>query len=93
MTLTDPREALAEQSNFIGYLLALASLGRVVHAMADDNDRRTDTSSDADDFVHVLLGVASLGNAIERLAETAPPTAHPEITTVQSDPVITRWLR
>lgn len=93
MTLTDPREALAEQSAFIGYLVGLASLGRVVHAMADDSDRRTDTSCDADDFVHVLLGVASLGKAIERLAETAPPAAHPETTTLQSDPVITRWLR
>ena len=29
MTLTDPREALADQSNFIGYLLGLAGLGQV----------------------------------------------------------------
>ena len=93
MTLTDPREALAEQSTFIGYLMGLASLGRVVRAMADDGDRQTNTSSDADDLVHVLLGVASLGNAIERLAETAPAAAHPEATTSPSDSAITRWLR
>ena len=36
MTLIDPREALAEQSNFIGYLLGEAGLGQVVRALADD---------------------------------------------------------
>ena len=28
MTLTDPREALADQSSFISYLMGLAGLGR-----------------------------------------------------------------
>ena len=40
MTLTDPRDALADQSNFIGYLMGLARLARVVHALAADGDRR-----------------------------------------------------
>ena len=56
MTLTDPREALAEQSNFIGYLMGLASLAGVVHVLAADGDARADNPRDADDFVHVLLG-------------------------------------
>ena len=60
MTLTDPREALADQSNFIDYLIGLAGLGQLVHALAD-GDRRADSSGDADDFVNVLLGIASLG--------------------------------
>ena len=77
MTLTDPREALADQSSFISYLIGLAGLARVVHALAADGDRRADPSRDADDFVHVLLGLASLGDAIERLAESAPAQHHP----------------
>jgi len=64
MTLTDPREALADQSNFIGYLVGLAGVARMVHTLADD-DRRSDTCHGPDDFVHVLLGLASLGAAIE----------------------------
>ena len=91
MTLTDPREALAEQSTFIDYLLGLASLGRVVHAMAADADRRIDTVCD-DDFVHLLLGLASLGDSIERLAETAPPQDSSAAATA-SDSTTTRWLR
>ena len=71
MTLTDPRESLADQSNFIGYLVGLASLARVVHALAADGERRAEQSREADDFVHVLLGVASLGEAIERMAKSA----------------------
>ena len=42
MTLTDPRDALAEQSSFISYLVGLAGLARVVHALAADGDRRVD---------------------------------------------------
>ena len=38
MTLTDPREALADQSNFVGYLVGLAGLARVVHTLAADGD-------------------------------------------------------
>ena len=62
MTLTDPREALAEQSNFVGYLVGLAGLARMVHTLAADGDRRADPPRDADDFVHALLGLASLGD-------------------------------
>ncbi len=93
MTLTDPRDALAEQSTFIGYLMGLASLGRVVQSLASDCDNTTETSADADDFVHLLLGVASLGASVERLAESAPTQCHRETTTTVSDSAVTRWLR
>ena len=92
MTLTDPREALAEQSNFIGYLVGVAGLAQLVHTLAADGDPTRGSAVDADDFVHLLLGVASLGEAIERLAESAlaqrlrasqpPPARRPG-----------RWLR
>ena len=94
MTLTDPREALAEQSTFIGYLMGLASLGQVVQALAADNDRRADTPCDADDFVHLLLGIAGLGAAIERLAETASGRKRIcEADESATDSAYTRWLR
>lgn len=89
MTLTDPREALADQSNFIGYLVGLAGVARMVHTLADD-DRRSDTRRGPDDFVHVLLGLASLGAAIERIANSA--TAQQNTDTAAVIPT-TRWLR
>ncbi|HWF28852.1 MAG TPA: hypothetical protein VG327_10830 [Mycobacterium sp.] len=93
MTLTDPRDALADQSNFNGYLVGLAGLARVVHTLAADGDRRSDPPSDSDDFVHVLLGVASLGEAIDRLAN--PTMAQPNSTAEAPPPGSTtiRWLR
>lgn len=93
MTLTDPREALAEQSTFIGYLMGLASLGQVVHTLAADGDNQTETTADADDFVHLLLGLASLGASVERLAEYAPAQPHRDTTASAPDAAITRWLR
>jgi hypothetical protein len=91
MTLTDPREALADQSDFIGYLVGLAGLARVVHALAADSGRRAEATRDADDFVHVLLGLASLGAGVERLAGSAVvqhnPAAKPPTTSAA------RWLR
>lgn len=89
MTLTDPREALADQSNFIGYLLGLAGVAQLVHTLADD-DRRSDTSRIPDDFVHVLLGLASLGAAIDRIANKA--STQPNSTAPAVLPT-TRWLR
>lgn len=75
MTLTDPREALADQSDFIGYLVGLAGLGQVVHTLAADSRcggvAGYDPPGDADNFVHALLGVASIGAAIERFANSA----------------------
>lgn len=75
MTLTDPREALADQSDFIGYLVGLAGLGQVVHALAADtrfgDADRPDARRNANDFVHALLGLASIGAAIERFANSA----------------------
>jgi hypothetical protein len=93
MTLTDPRDALVEQSSFVSYLVGLAGLARVVHALAADGDRRADPHRAADDFVHLLLGLASVGAAIERLAESAPaPRSHapaaPPPTSSNA-----RWLR
>lgn len=88
MTLTDPREALADQSDFIGYLVGLAGLARVVHTLADD-DRRAGGPHDADDFVHVLLGLASLGAAIERFANSAVTQQNPTAAATST----TRWLR
>ena len=93
MTLTDPREALADQSSFVSYLVGLAGLARVVHALAADGDRRDGPPREADDFVHVLLGVASLGDAIERLAESAPAQQHQRVTAPSPDSTTTRWLR
>ena len=93
MTLTDPREALADQSNFIGYLVGLAGLGRMVHMLAADGARWSEPIGDADDFVHVLLGLASLGGAIERLADstTAQPNAAGD--TPRPMEATVRWLR
>jgi hypothetical protein len=92
VTLTDPREALADQSNFIGYLVGLAGLGRVVQTLAADDDRRSGASLDADDFVHMLLGIASLAAGIERLANFA--AAQPNPTSEASAEATTqRWLR
>jgi hypothetical protein len=92
VTLTDPREALADQSDFIAYLVGLAGLARVVHTLADD-DRRSERPSDSDDFVHALVGLASIGAAIERFANSAMTQQVPISETPPSDALITRWLR
>jgi hypothetical protein len=90
--LTDPREALAQQSSFVSYLVGLAGLARAVHALAGDGDHRAvDPPREADDFVHVLLGLASLGEAIERVAESVPPRAAGAPAAAPS--TNTRWLR
>jgi len=93
MTLTDPREALSDQSNFIGYLVGLAGLAKVVHTLAGNDDRRAGGPRDAEDFVHVLLGIASLGDGIERVANSATVQANPtdDAPSPASTPV--RWLR
>jgi hypothetical protein len=92
MTLTDPREALADQSNFIGYLVGLAGVARVVHTLADD-DRRSVTRGDPDDFVHVLLGLASIGAAIEQFANSAMAQQNPAAEAPPPAAPTTRWLR
>ena len=93
MTLTDPREALAEQSNFISYLMGVASLGRVVHALAADDDHPAETPSGADDFVHMLLGIASLGDGVERLAESTLAQHDCAATAPSTASTNMRWLR
>jgi hypothetical protein len=89
MTLTDPREALADQSDFIGYLVGLAGLAQVVHTLAADGDRSARGPRDSDDFVHVLLGIASIGATIERFANSAMAQQNP---TPPAAPT-RRWLR
>lgn len=91
--LTDPREALAEQSNFIGYLMGLAGVARVVYALAADDIRRADPPREVDDFLHLLLAFASLGDKIERLAEAAPDQASRATTAAPRTSTDTRWLR
>jgi hypothetical protein len=80
VTLTDPREALADQSDFIGYLVGLAGLAQVVHSLAADSrcrDGRSDGTHHADDFVHALVGLASIGAAIDRLANSTNTQHNP----------------
>jgi hypothetical protein len=93
MTLTDPREALADQSDFIGYLVGLAGLAQVVHTLASDGNRRAGGPRDPDDFVHVLLGFASIGAAIDRLANSAMAQRTPTAEAPPSAAPSTRWLR
>lgn len=90
MTLTDAREALAEQSHFIDYLVGLAGLARVVHALAND-DQRSDPPRAPDDFVHALLGLAALGATIDRIANST--TAQQNPTSKSAATQTTRWLR
>lgn len=91
MTLTDPREALADQSNFIGYLVGLAGLGRVVHELAAGGGRLSYPSREPDDFVYALVGLASVGAAVERLANR--PAKQQNSVAEPSTAPITRWLR
>ena len=93
MTLTDPRETLADQSNFIGYLVGLAGLARVVHTLAAHEGRRPGPRRDPDDFVYALLGLAGIGAGIEKLADSATPqpVSNPDAPTLASATM--RWLR
>ncbi|MET4431860.1 hypothetical protein [Mycolicibacterium sp. 624] len=97
MTLTDPREELAEQSSFIGYLMGLAGLAQLVRALAAcDGGPRPEPrphTEDADDFVYALLGVASLGQQIERLAESAAAQQRCAAVTPAPASANRRWLR
>lgn len=93
MTLTDPRDALADQSDFIGYLVGLAGLARVVHTLAADGGRRSDPPGGSDDFVHALLGLASIGAAIERFANSAMEQRNPIANVASPAAPTTRWLR
>jgi hypothetical protein len=97
MTLTDPREALADQSNFIGYLVGLAGLARAVRTLAADGEfsevGRSHPPRDPGDFEHVLLGLASLGEAIERLANPARAQPNSTVEALPPGSTTTRWLR
>jgi hypothetical protein len=88
MTLTDPIAALADDCSFIGYLVGLAGLGRVVRTLAGDSE--ADTSRAADDFVHLLLGLAGMGAGIESLGRQPGAGAQPSLSTAAD---AQRWLR
>lgn len=90
MTLTDPRDALADESSFVSYLVGLAGLARTVHVLAGDPGGPAEHPCDADDFIYVLLGIARLGDAIERLAGPEPEPALPGAA---PPPDGARWLR
>jgi hypothetical protein len=68
--LTDPRPALAEQSNFIAYLVGLVGAAKAVRALAADSSRGDAPPGIADDFTFVLLAVAGLGERVEGLANS-----------------------
>jgi hypothetical protein len=91
--LTDPRPALAEQSNFVSYLVGLAGLARTVHALAANGYPRADARHEIDDFVYLLLGVASVGEAINRLGESEPAQLSRTTVAAPSTSTNTRWLR
>jgi hypothetical protein len=93
MTLTDPREALADQSSFIDYLVGIAGLAQMVHTLAADVVPRSVPPVDSDDFVHLLLGVASLSESINKLAEPALMRRHPPGEPNPPDWATRRWLR
>lgn len=93
MTLTDPRDAVADQSDFIGYLVGLAGVARVVHSLAADGEGRAGNRCDPDDFVHVLLGFASLGAAIEGFAGAAVARPDPSVKEPPPGGPTARWLR
>ena len=87
--MTDPCDALAEQSSFIGYLMGLAALGRVVQAMAVEGRPGPQPPGEPDDLVDVLVGIAGLGEAIRQMAEHAAVQDNPTVP----PPADTRWLR
>jgi len=91
--LNDPREALADQSSFVSYLVGLAGLARVVHALANEGNRRAGGAREANEIVYLLMGLSSLGEAIERLAESAPTQGPRAAETLSSPSTNTRWLR
>jgi hypothetical protein len=95
VTLTDPREALADQSDFIGYLVGLVGMADVVHSLASDRRRSAVCQSDADDFVHALVGLASIGAAIERIANRTPASQNSTEDALRRPPETLRsgWLR
>ena len=88
MTLTDPTAALADDCSFIGYLVGLASIGRVVHTLAGGPEAVIPRA--ADDLVHLLLGLASLGAGIESLGQCTAAAARDTARTATDT---TRWLR
>jgi hypothetical protein len=89
MTLTDPREALADRSDFIGYLIGLAALADMVRALVADGRSDARTACDCDDFVYVLLGLASTGAAVERMANCITTSQAPTVQGADA----TRFLR
>jgi hypothetical protein len=92
MSLSRPREALAEQSSFVGYLVAVAGIGRTVRTLAvDPAPGCPERTCDSDDFLYLLLGLAGLGSTVERLGEDA--WRHHSSPPESVSRLATRWLR
>jgi hypothetical protein len=91
MTLADPREALADQSEFVSYLMGLAGVAELVDSLAADDNRQPGSAGESHDFVYALLGLASIGAAIKRLADYAVPQG--DWAGSPSAFSTTRWLR
>lgn len=92
MSLSRPRAALAEQSSFVGYLVALAGIGQTVRTLAvDPAPGRPERACYSDDFAYLLLGLASLGSAVESLAAEA--RRHDSSPSKCLPHKATRWLR
>ena len=93
LMLTDPHPALAEQSNFIGYLVGLAGAARAVHALAADSDRRAERPRRS----RRLRVPARASPAWETRSNDWPnPSAEPRYETAEgatARPTSTRWLR
>ena len=91
MTLTGPRDALADRSDFIGYLVGLAALADMVRALASHTGHRAAPVRDCDDFEYALLGLASIGSAVERMAKYV--TQQPHSISSADSAAETRFLR
>jgi len=89
MTLTDPREALADKSDFIGYLVGLAAVTDMVRTLAADDGSQKLSAGDCDDFIYALLGLASTGAAVERMSNCVIAQQNPTIEVAPT----TRFLR
>ncbi|MCP9275469.1 hypothetical protein [Mycolicibacterium arenosum] len=90
MTLLDPRDALADQNSFIGYLLGIAGLADTVRTLATDESRALPPPEHVDDFVYALLGIAGLGDRINGLSRSGS-NPEPLISSAIQPPM--RWLR
>ena len=93
MTLTDPREALADQSSFIGYLIGLAGLGQ--RGACAGRRRPPSRLSPAMPTTSSTCcsALRASEQAVERLAESAPRSTALGSRGTGPRSTNTRWLR